>query len=534
MSLREPSERERRMYYYGLPSCPKLVARSSSGTRPWSSPFEWPHRKELSVATGHKMQQPWNDPQGSLEPLIINALTCINWSAIDILCVGFKRAYEDPRQPSEHPVTMLISVPKNSTSFRQAEKAIIACRAVLVRFQLDDVEVEIKESIVSAASSNPGPATSSPGPATSDPTAGRNAPSLHPGPFDNDMKDIKYKFNRDLSEYMGTSIASSSESKEGTKGLYLQSNNGKTYALTCRHVLFSETDCEEYRYRDGNDTKHVHQPGKGSLNRIVADLKEKKEAMDQTIEEMAKPFYKTPEYQANLSDFLRQQTSLQSCQPRVAQFDNERCAVLGRVEFSPPIERCSQDRRLRDWALIELSQDSFATRLSVLRNKVPVTLGLQSMVNEIPGLPRPRQLRFSASLELAIGPSIIPESELDGTILRNIYGDTSLVVIKHGLTTGFTIGHANGIHSVTRRVAELARETISREWCVIGLHSNAFSQEGDSGACVFDLEGRIAGMMTAGLESEDNPHGYDVTYVTPMQWLLDDIKRQGYDVKLPN
>ncbi|EMT72117.1 hypothetical protein FOC4_g10003970 [Fusarium odoratissimum] len=341
MSLQEPSDRERRMYYCGLPSGPKLVARSS--ITPWFQPHEWPKNKRLDVATGHKIQQLWNDPQGSLRKLIIGNLSGIDWTAIDILRVGYEDAYQDDDRLSQCPVTMLISITENSTSFRQAEATIIACKDILIRFGLNDVEVEMKESIVSTTASTPGPATSDP---------------------------------------------------------------------------------------------------------------------------------------------------------------------------------------LRDWALVELAQDSFTTRLSELRNKIPVTQDLSSLVSKIPASPTEMacRLRFSASHELAIGPIIIPGSE---------QGPPGLVILKHGRTTGFTVGRANGVHSVLRHAFEIAEEVVSSEWCIVGL-GNAFSDKGDSGAVVFDLEGRVGGMITAGLRKQDNADGFDVTYATPMQWLLDDIKRHGYDVELPN
>ncbi|KAL5593144.1 hypothetical protein FOBRF1_012246 [Fusarium oxysporum] len=517
MSLQEPSDRERRMYYCGLPSGPKLVARSS--ITPWFQPHEWPKNKRLDVATGHKIQQLWNDPQGSLRKLIIGNLSGIDWTAIDILRVGYEDAYQDADRLSQCPVTMLISVTENSASFRQAEATIVACKDILIRFGLNDVEVEMKESIVSTTASIPGPATS-------DPSAGQSAPRLDPGPFDNDINDIKYDFFRDISEYIGTSIDSPHEFKEGTKGLYLQGNDGKTYALACRHSLFSAEYCKEYRYYDGNDTKYVLQPGSDNLSKLVGRFKGRKEAIDETIKEMAKPAYDAPGFQDKLPDFLQEQILLQSCQPRMEQFDNEACAVIGRVEFSPPIELCSQRLRLRDWALVELAQDSFTTKLSELRNKVPVTQDLSSLVSKIPASPTEmaRRLRFSASHELAIGPIIIPGSEET---------PPGLFVLKHGRTTGFTIGRANGVHSVLRHAFEIAEEVVSSEWCIVGL-GNAFSDKGDSGAVVFDLESRVGGMITAGLRKQDNADGFDVTYATPMQWLLDDIKRHGYDVELPD
>ena len=57
--------------------------------------------------------------------------------------------------------------------------------------------------------------------------------------------------------------------------------------------------------------------------------------------------------------------------------------------------------------------------------------------------------------------------------------------------------------------------------------SQPFSVKGDSGAIVFDLKGRIGGIMTAGTGLTER---VDTTYVTPMDWLLSDIKEQ---LKMP-
>ncbi|KAF5591519.1 uncharacterized protein FSUBG_10445 [Fusarium subglutinans] len=523
MPLQEPSERERRSYYYGLPSCPKLVARSS--TAPWNQPYEWPDRKRLYVATGHAIQQPWNDPNSPLQRLIIATLDGIDWTAIDILRIGYKSFGDDYRRIPELPVTMLISVSTNSTTFQEAEAVIIACKEILARFNLDDVEVEIKESVITTAASNSSLASP-------DPTTGREHPRLDPGPFDKDFIDIKYRHLHNISEYMGTSIDSPSEFKQGTKYLYLQGNNGKTYALTCRHTLFSESYLKEYRHGDGNDTKYVRQPGSNSLSRLVERFKVAKGGIDETIVEMAKPAYADPKCQAKLPDFLQEQLLLQSCQPRMEQFYGEVSAVVGHVEFSPPIGLCSQGLRVRGWALVELAQESFTTNLSKLRNKIPVTKKLQDLVGNVPVLParRPLWLRFSSN-EVAIGPDLIPECELKGTA-PSPSGET-LFVIKHGLKTKFTIGIANGIHSVARYTSDIG-DVISSEWCIIGTNGDAFSDAGDSGACVFDPDGRIGGMITAGLKSQDYIYGYDVTYAAPMQWLLDEVKKEGYDLKLPN
>ncbi|KHO11020.1 Nucleotide-binding, alpha-beta plait [Metarhizium robertsii ARSEF 23] len=99
-----------------------------------------------------------------------------------------------------------------------------------------------------------------------------------------------------------------------------------------------------------------------------------------------------------------------------------------------------------------------------------------------------------------------------------------------------------------------------------------FSQPGDSGSCVFDHTGRVVGIINGGQESveverfgkhyqrvgstlppEDSttsstPKGYtdfeklygrerkgavDITFVTPIDWILDDIKEfTGYTAKI--
>ncbi|KAI1015449.1 hypothetical protein LB504_010954 [Fusarium proliferatum] len=533
MPLQEPADRERDMYYHGLPSRPRLVARS--GTTPWSQPHEWPERKKLDVATGHKIQQLWNDPQGSLRQLVVSTLTGVEWNAIDILRVGYESAYEDIDRSSECSVTMLISVSQDSTSFRRAEAAIIACKDILNRFDLDDVQVEMKESIVTFAATSPTATTNS--------TQGSQvARRLLPGPFTNDFADLKYETIRDTSEYVGTSIGASQlpleKQKSGTKCVHLRGDNGKSYALTCRHVLFLDEDCEEYRYTSGQNivAKDVIQPAKLTGDRVVDSFASKKHGFDMSVDLTAKPSHSNPDFKAARPGFLRKQAVMQSCQPLIDELNKGGSAVVGRVEFSPLMELCPQGLRFKDWALVELSQDGFTTGLAQLKNKVPVTQKLQVMLTEISGsmTKSGRSLDFDDSLEVEIGPDTIDGSDLEDATHRNLRGDKGLIVMKHGLKTGFTIGLANGIHSVIRHASDVVGDVTSSEWCIIGMDGKAFSDVGDSGACVFDLEGRIGGMITSGLEAGKTPLGeHNVTYATPMQWLLEDIKGAGYDVKLP-
>lgn len=49
-----------------------------------------------------------------------------------------------------------------------------------------------------------------------------------------------------------------------------------------------------------------------------------------------------------------------------------------------------------------------------------------------------------------------------------------------------------------------------------------FSRAGDSGSCIWDMAGRVAGILTSGTGAGDEEIN-DITYATPIEWLLKDI-----------
>ncbi|KAF5648607.1 hypothetical protein F52700_923 [Fusarium sp. NRRL 52700] len=533
MALQEPSDRERDFYYHGLPSRPKLIARSS--TAPWPQPYEFVGNKKLSVATGHAIEQPWNDPRGTIQSQVIAALTDVDWTAIDILRVGYEVNYNVPGLASDGPVTILISVSPNSTPFYRAEAVIVSCKHILARFALDDVEVEVKESVVSTAASNS--------------TTGQQALRLESGPFNNDVSDIKFKYSHHVSEYIGTSIGMPADPSKpnhykGTKGLYLQGKNDKTYALTCRHVLFPK-EFIEYRHDDSHNIKQVIQPANVTQFDILRDFRSDKASIEESIDLLTRPFFNTPAFQAQHPILLQKQALLESCQAQVDQLRNTGSFNLGRVEIAPSIQLYTEDmqlfpKRIRDWALIELSPETFATGLSDLANKVPVTQvlldGFKTHENTVT---HGALLPVTTSSEVKVGPNLITEAELENTSASDTPtpDQQRLVVVKFGCSSGVTFGHSNSIRSVTRQPdgLETNEKMVSQNWCIVGVEKKVpFSEGGDSGACVFDLRGRIGGLVMAGLGATENPEGFDVTYATPMEWILDDIARHGYDVELPN
>ena len=97
-----------------------------------------------------------------------------------------------------------------------------------------------------------------------------------------------------------------------------------------------------------------------------------------------------------------------------------------------------------------------------------------------------------------------------------------LIVVKNGNTTGVTIGRATGMRSFVRD--EMTGEE-STELAIYGYNKKAgvFSAKGDSGALVVDGLGRMAGLLSGGT-SKPLTETLDVSYVTPMWWLLPRIK----------
>jgi hypothetical protein len=106
---------------------------------------------------------------------------------------------------------------------------------------------------------------------------------------------------------------------------------------------------------------------------------------------------------------------------------------------------------------------------------------------------------------------------------------SSLRVLKHGRTSGWTAGSLNQLASnCSRNEGEGERQLVTTELCVVNLYSktrpfNNFSFEGDSGASVIDLKGRVVGMLHGG-NGKSQHHALEIAYVTPMEWVLEQIR----------
>jgi hypothetical protein len=106
-------------------------------------------------------------------------------------------------------------------------------------------------------------------------------------------------------------------------------------------------------------------------------------------------------------------------------------------------------------------------------------------------------------------------------------GEACLYVVKDGLTTGVTIGRATGIFSHVREYYYNQTSQTSIEWTILPYDndSGVFSADGDSGSVIVDSRGRYGGLLTGGA---GRGLSFDVTYATPIWWLLAVIKGDGF------
>ena len=68
----------------------------------------------------------------------------------------------------------------------------------------------------------------------------------------------------------------------------------------------------------------------------------------------------------------------------------------------------------------------------------------------------------------------------------------------------------------------------SIEWAILPYYDNnkgAFSISGDTGSVIVDGRGRYGGILSGGA---DKTTSSDITYATPIWWLLEDIKANGF------
>ncbi|WAO96787.1 Hypothetical protein NCS54_01447200 [Fusarium falciforme] len=522
-----PSEEEVKCYYVGLPGKPKLVARSSSD--PWTGPqidFGWTRGKTLDPVGQHPIVAIWNNSAGPLRRDILEALKSTQWVAIDILRLGYQNVKGTLDESPINPVTVLVSVVPGSTTWDAGVNVVLRCRGILRRHGIHDVEVEMKESMISRCNLETQPPQQ----------------KLTPGPVVQPER-----WNSLFSEFLGLCIApAASPYHEGTKGLYLRiRGTTRMLLLTCRHVAFAGSDGNEDFEHSNGAPRAILQPGTGTLEEALRNVREDIRLSERDMEDNRDLPWASAIRQFDQAS--AQKAAGEALEQRLGALEQPSNRTIGHVLFSPKIgegRSPSGRSQCRDWALIELDQEKHETALENLTNRmfcgIAAKNGTWIATKEKLKGSNPLdhyRLKFDSethTLELkrTIAKDIMVAPPTESASLQ----EAALVVAKAGRSTGLTIGVANEVVSMKRNLfGNMTFE--SEEWCILGAKwrsgsgRGVFSKRGDSGSCVWDMEGRIGGMLTRGLEAGNG--SLDVSYATPIEWLLTDIREQsGLDVEL--
>ncbi|KAF5532941.1 hypothetical protein FMEXI_12129 [Fusarium mexicanum] len=528
-----PSREESCSYYRGLPGTPRLVARST--TTPWEGPvsdFD-EYGRILDPVEKHAVVPLWNDSTGQLRCKILEAVADIDWNAIDILRCSSTH-FKD--RDLVRPVILFVSVEHESTTWSNGRAVALKCRDILREHGINDVEVEIKESRITQCCSSDQDQTES------EPSTAKLSPYIPT------LREEGYRRESILvSEFLGTKIAPSrNPSREGTKGLYLRIRNTETVvALTCRHVVVGPEAENIDVCHDPHNSRGIVQPGNKTYQDNTEFLRSQISSTQSAINFRGSS---TPVSDKRVKYLRGYKVELESSLKRLEPFESMESRTIGHVLFSPKLGLSSSSpARFRDWALIELNQKKHQTPVEKLANKVPETLHALFADPEfmlwqyvIPG--RKRMHFALAGCNTFTQTGVMPEAEMRCPDFEfKVTGKTAvdeefMRVGMYGSASGVSHGVTNTAKSVVRRFLG-GVPMVSEEWCILGSIQHEkrkhFSKQGDSGASIMADDGRVVAILTCGGSgvSGCNRGIHDVSYATPIEWLLEDIRGHGYDVE---
>ncbi|KAI1437607.1 hypothetical protein GGR50DRAFT_49204 [Xylaria sp. CBS 124048] len=563
MCLTPPDPFERDYYYHGVGG--RLVARTS--TFPFRANGAQLDARDGNARDGngsasgtvwftnigqHHILSLWSD---EVARYLHESLGDMSWKRIYPIRTMIGRPYDDNNRHLNFlrdTVVLIIEVPHGTVNYHEAIAAAKRCKTILYVFRILDVEVEVRDIDRKLSASD-----------------GRDG--VQNGNRDYSFDDFPLLSTISLSyetlvparSHIGYEITPESEdgSRYGTMGMHLRLSDrpSEAYGLTCRHVVHRPraeldpkpqdrwnwaADGDEYFFDCHSSTEahhriiHMSNDGLHRLRREIGQKIQKAETILQQLKSAEDRHAEYPIYYPELSEYeIERRKRMERAIPFLEDFDtavskilNEEpkgSRVVGHVAAMAPFE-ASPKGFFRDWALISLDTSKLSDDRGGFSNKIYVTeVGYSNLMKGLPFYEHQAQdmVHFINS-----------KADKSGFIwLHSNTPSTASVcksvgVGKRGATSGLTFGATNEIKAIVRHGKQ---SSVGREYVIVGVEPWVpFSEHGDSGAVVFDTEGAIIAIISAGYADGNTTSGQfeeiqkntDLTFATPIEAVLEDIR----------
>ncbi|SJL07900.1 uncharacterized protein ARMOST_11257 [Armillaria ostoyae] len=498
-------------YYAGLPSAPVLVART--GITPWKAPTgpeAYRKLKELRVVGNHALEEVW---EGNLAPelhVLLDSME-VKWTSTDVVRIGNAKE-------SSAPVILWIGVMPASLSDNDGVDVASRCRELLVKFDIADVDVEIRESVVTRSA----------------------GPKLLTSSY---SSDLTVSAREPLTTTLGLPICAQSTPWAGGTGGFFITEGGNTKRLllvTARHVVFTPDKNDNKHFERKNDSQPRHNVTLFSdaafdkhLKSIQAEI-EGKEFTAEFLERRIRVVEGKDDPAAN-KERQKLQAELDKAKEAVEELNTfyqtvlthwatPESRILGHVILSPPIDVDVSEGYTEDWAVIEIDA-SKVNASNFNGNAIDLVTRISAGEFTFMMYPNPKNrssFKYPTDRLLRLQ-GTIPDEEMRHPPALDL---NDLMVIKRGNGTGLTVGRANNICSFARNYYDDDKAEISKEWAILPFDSKSgvFSDKGDSGSVIVDGRGRIGGLLTGGAGTTSS---LDITYATPISFLLKRMQDNG-------
>ena len=513
-----PSESEAIAYYIGLPSRPALVART--GAIPWKEPTgRWGYRersliKELHPVGNHTITEVWEDNLALKIHTLLDSKK-VKWTSTDVVRTGFIESDAPPTS-----AILWIGVIPASLSGDDGVIVASSCKEILIENGVTDIEVEIRESVVTRS-------------------AGSKLLTLSPWWCSSDIMEAREPLTTGLSLPISALPAPWTQ---GSGGFFIGEGRetGRLLLVTTRHAVFKpeKNENEHFEHRNSGLPRYdVTLFSNAAFNEYTGSiLKNIKKAEDsiQFREDCIDRVKGEGGWVAN-KERKKAQTEVEQAKEKKERFEafhedvstnwgTRESRILGHVILSPPIN-VGSGGYTEDWAVVEID-DSKIDASNFKGNVIDLGLTIPSYdfaCMMCPHDPPSFKYPFDRLLRLE---GTIPDEDMRHPTGRDKYGQPCLMVIKRGSATGLTVGRANNVCSYARTYCDGDNAETSKEWAILpsDYESGPFSAKGDSGSVIVDGLGRIGGLLVSGAGIASHP---DITYATPINFLLERMQARG-------